>query len=78
MNKAICQKDGSKVHSKSKFVFDDPIVAHNCCLKFPHKEGGTNHGEVAAGAFTTMDKKTSNLNRKCKSKAQCNFLDTSC
>nr|XP_009415638.1 PREDICTED: shugoshin-1-like isoform X3 [Musa acuminata subsp. malaccensis] len=35
------------------------------------EEGGTNHGEVAAGAFTTTDKKTSNLNRKCKLKAQC-------
>ncbi|XP_065041872.1 shugoshin-1-like isoform X5 [Musa acuminata AAA Group] len=41
------------------------------CQKVGSKEGGTNHGEVAAGAFTTTDKKTSNLNRKCKSKAQC-------
>ncbi|KAJ8499004.1 hypothetical protein OPV22_009556 [Ensete ventricosum] len=39
--------------------------------KVDSKEGRANHGEVAAGAFRTMDKKTSNLNRKCKSKPQC-------
>ncbi|URD72447.1 hypothetical protein MUK42_08731 [Musa troglodytarum] len=55
---------------KTSELEDKAKLNKEICQKVGSK-GGTNHSEVAAGAFTTMDKKTSNLNRKCKSKAQC-------